>query len=141
MPTIAHALVGLVLVFTVLGCSTARPPRAAETSRVVPVTDVRSLAGRWGGLVQGRPGAQEDYVELSITNDGRYSLVTHRQIGTATDVGMLVVDGGRAVMRSAKNRPGVLQLMQDPGGRPALRLDGEIDPLRPITVMLTRTTR
>lgn len=141
MPTIVRVL-ATAFVLGALGCSsTSQPSAALATSQVVPLTDVRSLAGQWGGLVKGRPGAREDYIELTITESGRYSIVTQRQIGTASDKGTLLVQDGRAVMQSENQRAGVLQLLRDAEGHLALRLDGAIDPLRPISAVLTPATR
>ena len=44
------------------------------------VSDVKSVAGTWQGVVY-EPGSEPDYVELTIREDGSYDLVSRQAIG------------------------------------------------------------
>ena len=64
------------LIFTVLrgawfflGCATTHP---SQPSKVVPISDFSSVAGKWAGTFWLDPRDYEDWVELQINPDGSY---------------------------------------------------------------------
>ena len=71
-----------------------------ETITAVPITDIRSVAGRWEGMVE-RPG-QRDWVEMVIQDDGAYWIRSYRGIGTYNGKGVFSVVDGKLTSRSEK---------------------------------------
>jgi hypothetical protein len=81
---------------------------AASRSRptAVPIQDVESVAGRWFGLLYGRPGAPrgQDGIELTIQKDGTYTLSSVRIIGAFTGRGTVSLVDGRLTAQGEKAR-------------------------------------
>ena len=81
------ALVAAVVVgFTasLLGCASLGPVTP------VAVSDVRSVAGTWQGVVY-KSNSQPDYVDLTIREDGSYEVVSRHTIGRSNGRGRIVV--------------------------------------------------
>jgi hypothetical protein len=130
---------GIALTTTLAGCGGTAPPGPASsrgaTSAIVP-SDVRQVAGRWGGIAHGPVARQEDYIEMIIAEDGRYEAVTHRQMGTFRSRGQIVLDDGRYLVRSERGGEAVMQLLSDRGGQRRLKVDGRLDEQRTVSAEL-----
>ena len=63
------------------------------------IPDFRSIAGRWSGIVHGRPGGERgrDWVELAVQNDGTYTLASARTIGVFNTSGTLSLTNGQLI--------------------------------------------
>jgi hypothetical protein len=81
---------------------------AASQSRptAVPIQDVNSVAGRWSGILYGRPGGArgQDWIELTIQKDGTYTLSSARTIGVFTGSGTVSLADGRLTTEGEKAR-------------------------------------
>jgi hypothetical protein len=81
---------------------------AASRSRptAVPIQDVNSVAGRWSGILYGRPGGArgQDWIELAIQQDGTYTLSSARMIGVFTGSGTVSLVDGRLTAEREKAR-------------------------------------
>jgi hypothetical protein len=81
---------------------------AASRSRptAVPIQDVTSAAGRWSGILYGRPGGArgQDWIELTIQKDGTYALSSARTIGVFTGSGTVSLADGRLTAEAEKAR-------------------------------------
>ena len=79
----------------------SRPP-----ATVVPIQDVNSVAGRWSGILYGRPGGERgrDWIELTIQKDGAYTLSSARMIGGFTGSGTVSLVDGRLTAEGGKAR-------------------------------------
>jgi len=79
---------------------------AARRSNPTPVaiSDVKSVAGRWSGILYGRPGGQrgQDWIEVAIHEDGTYTLASARTIGTLEGSGRVGLADGRLVAQGEK---------------------------------------
>jgi hypothetical protein len=73
---------------------------------VVPIQDVNSVAGRWSGILYGRPGGArgQDWIELTIQKDGTYTLSSARMIGVFTGSGTVSLVDGRLTAEREKAR-------------------------------------
>jgi outer membrane lipoprotein SlyB len=80
------------------GCASSD---SMSSSAVVPVTDVKSVVGKWAGLAEGPGSNQTDYVELTIRADGTYDVMTRRQMGTFSGKGQIVLNQGQLVMKGS----------------------------------------
>jgi len=76
-----RSLWAIITVTVVIGF-VASLPGCASVGPIAPVvvSDVKSVAGTWQGVVY-EPGSAPDYVELTIREDGSYDLVSHQASG------------------------------------------------------------
>ena len=113
-----------LLVVVMLGlaaCSSA----ASAPATPVPITDLKMVAGRWAGVVVGLAGprtTQEDWVNLTITEDGTYDFGIYRTIGMFGGKGKLTLQDGK--LMGAGERGNATFTLIDRGGRQYLRADG-----------------
>ena len=103
------------IVASLAGCA------SGGSSAAVPVTDVKSLAGKWGGVAQGPGSSQQDYVEMSIREDGTYDVTTSRTIGRYAGNGRVTLRDGQLTFEGA-NSTGVGSLMTGSGGEKVLQV-------------------
>lgn len=87
-----HAPLLLALVATILAACAGRGPTDALTP--VPITDFKMVAGNWEGPVSGISAKHDDWVELTITPDGKYDFGVYRTIGVFGGTGTLKLSGG-----------------------------------------------
>jgi hypothetical protein len=93
---------------SLLGCASAGPVTP------VVVSDVKSVAGTWKGIVY-RSGFEPEQIVLTIREDGSYDIVAAQQLGTSRGKGTMVVSNGRLVIEGERGR-GVATLLKNPAG-------------------------
>jgi hypothetical protein len=139
MPSIIGCFVlGLGVLVGVGACASGGGSASARAgdSRVV-VADVKSVAGRWAGLMD-LPGSmrnQDQFVEVRVLPDGTYEATSARTIGMFDARGTVAVKDGHLVMQGEQgargqgtlvSRDGETVLMVDmtrpDGGRVSARL-------------------
>ena len=69
---------------------------------MVPVTEVKSVAGQWAGTLARDTNPREDWVRVTIDQDGTYDFSSARQIGVLTGKGTLSVKDGKLVGESPR---------------------------------------
>ena len=107
---------------------------AADRSRpaAVPIPDIKSVAGRWSGILYGRPGGTrgQDWVELALQEDGTYTLASARTIGVFTGSGTISLSDGRLIAEGEKAR--VTFTLYQGGGKRFLRAEGAMTSGQPL---------
>jgi hypothetical protein len=107
---------------------------AAEQSRpaAVSIPDIKSVAGRWSGILYGRPGGTRgrDWVELALQEDGTYALASARPIGVFTGSGTVSLSDGRLTAEGEKAR--VTFTLYQGGGKRFLRAEGTLASGQPL---------
>jgi hypothetical protein len=107
---------------------------AASRSRPTPVaiSDIKSVAGRWSGILHGRPGGtrQQDWVELALHEDGTYTLASARMIGVFSGSGTLSLADGRLASQGEKAQ--VMLTLHQGGGKRFLRVEGTMASGQPL---------
>jgi hypothetical protein len=93
---------------SLMGCASAGPVTP------VVVSDVKSVAGTWKGIVY-RSGFEPEQIVLTIREDGSYDIVAAQQLGTSRGKGTMVVSNGRLVIEGERGR-GVATLLKNPAG-------------------------
>ena len=93
---------------SLMGCASAGPVTP------VVVSDVKSVAGTWKGIVY-RSGFEPEQIVLTIREDGSYDFVSAQLIGTVRGRGKMVVSDGRLLIEGEKGR-GVATLLKNPAG-------------------------
>ncbi|GKS59319.1 hypothetical protein YTPLAS18_28460 [Nitrospira sp.] len=112
----------LALSWLVPGCQT---PSAAPEVRwtAVPVESFEPIAGRWAGLMVREPRSrQDDWVRVSIADDGRYEFVSYRSIGMFSGKGQFTLAQGQ--LRASGDRGSVTGGLMTSDGRQMLRFIG-----------------
>jgi hypothetical protein len=107
---------------------------AAEQSRPVAVSipEIKSVAGRWSGILYGRPGGTRgrDWIELALQEDGTYTLASARTIGVFTGSGTVSLADGRLSAEGEKAR--VTFTLYQGGGKRFLRAEGAMASGQPL---------
>lgn len=103
-----------------------RPPTVS-----IPVTDVKTLAGKWEGVAHGLTARHSDWFELTLGEDGSYESVIYRQVGVVRGRGRVAVRDGELHWTGERSR-GTLWLSHDRDGRRVISFKGELEPGRPV---------
>jgi len=129
-------IVGFVALVLVISAIIAVPvdlyaARGASPTAVA-ISDIKSVAGRWSGILYGRPGGQrgEDWVEVAIHEDGTYTVASARTIGVFEGSGKVRLADGRLTTEGDKARA-TFTLYQR-GGKQFLRVDGTMASGQPL---------
>lgn len=135
------AVVVLVVVVA-LGAGCARPTPPSPSLTTVAITDFKSVAGKWGGLVRGLPprgsSRDDDFVDVEIKPDGTYDFGIYRTIGVFGGTGKLTLENGRLSLKGERGAA-TLVLLEGDGQRilrtnavmtNGLRLTSDLTPLR-----------
>ena len=120
-------IIGLVYLHLIVACSSMAP---TETRQPTAVTDFKSVAGKWEGLlIRDHPMTQNyDRVTLVIDDTGTYENAVMRTRTTAqggsvstsviavfAEKGKLVLTDGKLSAKGSKGGQMTLQLYVDPG--------------------------
>ena len=89
------------------------------------ITDIKSIAGKWEGIMVRTPRSRtDDWVRVNIQDTGDYDSASYRTIGVFSGKGKLTVADGKATAQSEKGRL-TLQLFTDKtSGQPMLKAEG-----------------
>lgn len=98
----------------------------------VAIQDIKSVAGRWSGILYGRPGGArgQDWVELAIKEDGTYTLASARTIGVFSGSGTVSLADGRLIAEGEKGRVTLTLYQRD--GKRFLRAEGTMASGQPL---------
>ena len=94
---------GLVIgVQAALACAVFAASEKAQWSPT-QITDIKSIAGKWEGIMIRTPKSKtDDWVNMSIKDNGDYEFASYRTIGVFSGKGNLAVKDGKAVAQSEK---------------------------------------
>ena len=108
-------LIIVIAVNLMIACSSTTPTETRQW-QPAPVTDFKSVAGKWEGLLIRNPREREDdWLTLIIGDTGTVEFVSYRTIGVFSGKGMLVLTDGKLSAKSEKGGQMTLQLYVDPG--------------------------
>ena len=144
--TPASRLSGTVLVLamavaaafmTMAGCAGPASSPAPTALSPVAITDFRAVAGRWAGPVRGLASrrSDEDWVELTIAQDGAYEFGIARNIGMFAGRGRFTLDDGKLVMVGERGR--ATYALYEGEGRRMLRANGVLTNGAPVSAELS----
>jgi len=102
------------------GCASVASERADRGTQV-PVTNVGTVAGRWAGLSD-LPGHRMDdqYVEVTLREDGTYEVTSARTIGLMDARGHVQLSDGRLLVQGDSGARGTATLYSAGGQRTLL---------------------
>lgn len=113
---------------SLVGCASAGPLTS------VAVSDVKSVAGTWKGVVY-QSGSEPDYVTLTIREDGSYDVVSRQTIGASRGKGQIVIREGRLILQGQKGR-GVGTLLSSHGGDRVMNIQATLSDNSSLTAKL-----
>jgi len=104
---------GLIIgVQVALACAVFAASEKAQWSPTA-ITDIKSIAGKWEGLMIRTPKAtNDDWVNVTIQDNGDYEFVSYRTVGVFSGKGNLAVKDGKAVAQGEKGNL-TIQLFTD----------------------------
>jgi hypothetical protein len=114
---------GVVLLLGLGACASGGgAPSGVAPGSPVAVTVVKAVAGRWVGLMD-LPGNQEDqYLVVTVQEDGRYEAKAARTIGILDARGTIEVRDGGLLLQGARGSHGTARLFSR-DGRPTLMME------------------
>jgi hypothetical protein len=105
----------IVAVQLMVACSLLDAPERRQLQPAT-VTDFKSVAGKWEGLLVRNPRTRDDdWVTVVIGETGTYEFVSYRMIGVFSGKGKLVLTDGKLSAKSEKGGQMTLQLFTDSG--------------------------
>jgi len=104
---------------SVLGCASAGPLTP------VAVSDIKSVAGKWSGVVYSS-SSQPEAVELTIREDGSYDVRSLQTIGASRGRGKIVIREGRLIIEGEKGR-GTATVLSTRGGDRVMNVDATLN--------------
>ena len=93
---------------SLIGCASAGPLTP------VVVSDVKSVAGTWTGVVY-KSDSEPEYVALIIEENGSYHVESRQALGPTRGKGTIVISGGRLIFQGENGR-GVGTVLRSPSG-------------------------
>ena len=104
---------GLIIgVQAALACAVFAASEKAQWSPTA-ITDIKTIAGKWEGIMIRTPKSRtDDWVNVSIQDNGDYEFASYRTIGVFSGKGNLTVKDGKATAQSEKGSV-TMQLFTD----------------------------
>jgi hypothetical protein len=125
MPAIRKLVLGFGALMGIGACAAGGGGEGVRaTDGRVPVADVRSVAGRWAGLMDLPGGSrnEDQYVEVDVRPDGTYRAKAARTIEFLDVEGTVAVRDGQLVMQGRQGARGQGTLFSRDGA-PLLMID------------------
>lgn len=115
----------VVAVHGMVAC-TSMAPKETRQWQPTAVSDFKSVAGKWEGLLIRNPRTRDDdWVTLVISDTGAYEFASFRLIGVFAGKGNLILADGKLSAKSENGGQMTLQLYADPGSpERMLKADG-----------------
>ena len=124
-------MVGFVA--TVGGCASLGPVTP------IAVSDIKTVAGTWKGVVYRRSVFEPDNVTLMIREDGSYDVVSAQEpIGMSRGKGKIVIDEGRLIFEGENGR-GVGTVLRDPAGNLMMEVHATMSDNSTLSAKLSRS--
>ena len=101
---------------------------AAEKAQWSPteITDIKTISGKWEGIMIRTPKSkQDDWVNVSIQDNGDYEFASYRTIGVFSGKGNLAVKDGKAMAQGEKGSVTVQLFTEKTKGENMLKAEGK----------------
>ena len=132
MPKTAVLLCLVVIASVLGGCAGSD---MVSTMTPTPITDFKSVAGNWQGPVTGISPRHDDWVEVTITPDGKYDFGVYRTIGVFGGQGTFTLKDGKLELRGERGTA-TFTLYQG-GANRMLQVQGVLSEGRDLTAKLS----
>ena len=111
---------GIVLLLSLAACASGGASPGSGPGTPIAVTDVKSIAGQWVGLMDlpgGGSGRDDQFLQVTVREDGTYEAKSARTIGIMDARGTVTVRDGRLVLQGASGSQGTATLFSREGQR------------------------
>lgn len=117
---------GLIIgVQAALACAVFAAGEKAQWSPT-QITDIKSIAGKWEGIMIRSPKSRtDDWVNVSIQDNGDYEFASYRTIGVFSGKGNLAVKDGKAMAQSERGSVTIQLLTDKTKGQSMLKAEGK----------------
>jgi hypothetical protein len=122
----------LAAIATMLGACAGM---GTDALTAVPITDFKMVAGKWGGLVTGISPQHDDWVDVTITADGKYDFGIYRAVGVFGGTGTFTLSDGK--LQSRGNRGTATYTLYQGGAKRVLQVEGTLMDGRKVSAKLT----
>ena len=129
----SHAVVLLVVAALALAGCAAKGSTAGM--QPVPITDFNMVAGKWAGPVTGISARRDEWVEMTISPDGRFQFSTARTAGVFAGSGNLTLNNGK--LQGQGERGSVTYTLYQSGDRRVLQSEATLSDGRQLTAPLS----
>ena len=90
------------------------------------ITDIKSLAGKWEGIMIRTPKSRtDDWVNVNIQDTGDYDFASYRTIGVFSGKGTLTLADGKATAQTERGRVTMQLFTDQASGAQMLRAEGK----------------
>ena len=90
------------------------------------ITDIKSIAGKWEGIMIRTPKSRsDDWVNVSIQDNGDYEFASYRTIGVFSGKGNLAVKDGKAMAQSERGSVTIQLFTDKTKGQSMLKAEGK----------------
>lgn len=100
----------------------------------VPITDFKMVAGKWGGLVTGITAQHDDWVDVTITPEGKYDFGVYRTVGVFGGTGTFTLSDGK--LESHGERGSATYTLYQSGAKRVLQVQGALTDGRKVSAKL-----
>ena len=122
----------LAVIAIALGACAGMGPGGGSTA--VPITDFKMVAGKWGGLVTGISPQHDDWVDVTITPDGKNDFGIFRTIGAFSGTGTFTLSDGKLQARG--ERGSTTYTLYQSGAQRTLQVQGTLSDGRQLSAKL-----
>ena len=133
MPKITVLLCLVAIAGVLAGCAGSGSDMGSMTP--TPITDFKAVAGNWQGPVTGISPRHDDWVEVTITPDGKYDFGIFRTIGVFGGQGTFTLKDGKLELRGERGTA-TFTLYQG-GANRMLQVQGVLSDGRQVTARLS----
>lgn len=127
----------MVAVLALAACASSQG--GGGTRAKVPITEVKSVVGRWDGLISGlssMPSVDQDLLDIVIKADATYEAKAFRTVGAFRERGTIELKDGNLVFRAPGGETATGQLFAV-NGRRVLDIDTTASDGRRVTARLS----
>jgi hypothetical protein len=115
----------VVVVQAALACAVFAASAKTQWSPT-EITDIKSIAGKWEGIMIRTPKSRtDDWVNVSIQDNGDYEFASYRTIGVFSGKGNLAVKDGKAMAQGEKGTVTVQLFTEKTKNQSMLKAEGK----------------
>ncbi len=110
---------------TPMACTGVHVPESLNWKEV-PITEITRIVGEWEGLTWSEPRTrhQDDWVKMSITEEGQFKFSSYRTIGVWLGSGKLILEKGKLVTESQPDAGSATFTLYESDGMRMLKVQG-----------------
>jgi hypothetical protein len=109
----------LIVLATALGSCTGTPAKEQPALVLVPISDFKSVAGKWEGMAKKGPDMQDEaWIILTIQENGTFTFSGVRETGLLAGAAALTLQDGR--LASHTERRNAVFTLYEKNGHPVL---------------------